>query len=101
MKTFHTVFTVVLGIALFISLVFGQKTRRELQQQLHTLTDANRILRQTLGDMTLAITEKDKEISRLYSPCNPQELGRRKSQALPPSRTTPADHSNIGQIGAE
>jgi len=51
--------------------------------------------------MTLAITEKDKEISRLYSPCNPQELGRRKSQALPPSRTTPAEHSNIGQIGAE
>jgi len=47
MKTFHTALTVVLGIALLISLVLGQKTRRELQQQLHTLTDANGILRQT------------------------------------------------------
>jgi hypothetical protein len=77
MDRLHTILTVILGLALIVSLALWRKTHRELQQQLHTVTDANGVLRETLGDLTVAITDKDKQIDRLLrSSCDTQEEGR-------------------------
>jgi hypothetical protein len=82
MHRIHTLLTVILGLALILSLVVLRKSQRELQQQLHTVTDANGALRETLGEMTVAITKKDEEIDRLQLSC-------RARQELPDSRSVP------------
>jgi hypothetical protein len=86
MRRTHTILTVLLGLALVLSLVVSRKTQRELQQQLHTVTDANGVLRETLGNLTVAITQKDEEIDRLHSSCSTQDQGRSDSRPIPPSR---------------
>jgi hypothetical protein len=56
------------------------KTRGDLQaasRELLAVTTANDSLRKTLGDMTVAITAKDKEIDRLaHAGCDGQEKAR-------------------------
>jgi hypothetical protein len=96
MHRIHTVLTVFLGLALALSLTTLRKTQRELQQQLHIVTDANGVLRETLGNLTVAITQKDEEIDRLHSSCGTQEEGRSNSRPILPSRKRgPARPSNI------
>jgi hypothetical protein len=59
----------LVGLALIFSLgAVCWKTRGDLQaarRELLALTTANDLLRKTLGDMTVAIAAKDKEIDRL------------------------------------
>jgi hypothetical protein len=54
---------------LSVSTVAWWKNRQELQ----AIAAANDSLRKTLGDLTHAITEKDREIDRLARPCNSDE----------------------------
>lgn len=68
------------GSALVFSLAFAWNARRELQvvrRELLALTTANEFLKSTLGEMTVAITTKDREIDRLqHSGCEGQEKAR-------------------------
>lgn len=58
---FHKGLVVFLSLALSFSVTTWFRTRHELR----TLTVANNFLRKTLGDLAVAIAEKDKEIDRL------------------------------------
>jgi len=61
---------VVLSVGLCVSLTSWLSFRRELR----VVTRANEYLRKTLGDMTIAIVQKDREIDRLeQAPCNSQQ----------------------------
>jgi hypothetical protein len=51
----------VLGTALMLSMMSAWRDRQELQK----VTAANDFLRKSLGEMTIAITAKEKEIDRL------------------------------------
>ena len=70
-----------------------------MRQEILVLSDANGILRQTLGELTTAITAKEKQIDSLsQSPCGRSEPVRpqRRPQLPAPSART----SGAGQIGA-
>lgn len=77
-------------ISLTVSLNASLRKQRDLTRELHELTDANQVLRRTLGDMTVAVTDKEKQIDRmLESSCQvPQgqhedfRSQRRKLEAL-------------------
>jgi hypothetical protein len=57
-----------MGTALILSIISGWRDRQELEK----VTAANDFLRKSLGDMTVALTAKDKEIDRLEQrPCPP------------------------------
>jgi peptidoglycan hydrolase CwlO-like protein len=73
MKRLHTILTVLLALALIVSLVLRRNAQRDLQQELHTLRDANGTLRQALGDLTVSISQKDQQIDELQSSCQAQE----------------------------
>ena len=69
---FRIVLILIGGLTLFLLLASSWRDRQELQ----TVTAANDFLRKSLGDMTLAITAKDKEIDRLeQSACPPAVPG--------------------------
>jgi hypothetical protein len=76
--------TLAAGLALLASLAVWWQARRELdavRRELQAVTAANLFLKKTLGDMTIAITAKDKETDRLgHSPCNGQEKARPDSE---------------------
>ena len=57
--------TIALSIALLLSLATSWKVQRDVDRELRIITGANELLRKTLGDLTVAITEKNKEIERL------------------------------------
>jgi hypothetical protein len=58
------------GTALILSLMSSWKDRQELVK----VTAANTTLRNSLGEMTIALTAKDREIDRLQqAPCPGQE----------------------------
>lgn len=91
-------FVVVLGcLALLASLGLAWNAVRELESQrreLLKLTDANEFLKKTLGDMTIALAAKDKEIDRLqHSACAGQE----KAPPLPvkPNRNKVSDSHGV------
>jgi hypothetical protein len=69
--------SLVVGLALLASLALWWQARRELdkvRRELQAVTEANLFLKKTLGDMTIAITGKDREIDRLeHAPCHGQE----------------------------
>jgi len=63
----------ILGVALSVSAGFWWSYRREL----HIVNGANDSLRKTLGELTIAITDKDKQIDKLLqSPCASPEQSR-------------------------
>jgi hypothetical protein len=76
-----------MGTALLLSIISAVRDRQELQR----VTEANDILRKTLGEMTVAITDKDKQIDELEkaacppapaaSPNRPGERANGKSPA--------------------
>jgi hypothetical protein len=56
--------------ALLLALSVGFNTYSKVRAELQSATESNRFLRKTIGDMTVAMTEKDKEIDRLSGvPC--------------------------------
>jgi hypothetical protein len=58
------------SLALSLSVAAWLRSRRELRAE----TDANVSLRKTLGEMTIAIAGKDREIDRIaQSPCDAKE----------------------------
>ena len=69
-----------LGLAVIFSLAACLKARRELQvgrRELLAVTTANEFLKKTLGEMTIAVTAKEKEIDRLeHAGCYGQETAR-------------------------
>jgi hypothetical protein len=85
------------GLVLLASLAVWWHTRRELavvRRELQTVSAANLFLKKTLGDMTIAITAKDREIDRLErAPCNGQDT-------RPSSGRGTARRSPVPPIGA-
>ena len=73
MRRLHTILTLLLALGLLVSLALWQNSRRELQRQLHTVTDANDALRESLGELTREITKKEREIDQLESGCSVHE----------------------------
>ena len=64
---FYKGLIVVFTLALSFSMATWLKDRQELQ----AMTVANAFLRKTLGELTIAIAEKDKELDRLAGlPCD-------------------------------
>jgi hypothetical protein len=75
------------GLTLFFALALGLSVATWLsaRQKLQAVTVANTSLRKTLGEMAVAIAEKDREIDRLAAPpCNSG-----KSQVGPGSAAAP------------
>ena len=73
MRRVHTIVTALLAAGLILTLVLWQVSRREFQRQLHTITDANDALRESLGDLTREITKKERQIDQLQTPCRADE----------------------------
>ena len=69
MRRLHRIVTLLLAGGLILTIMLWQASRRELQRQLHTITDANDALRESLGDLTREITKKEHEIDQLQTPC--------------------------------
>lgn len=65
MRRLYVVFTIVVLLVLTVSLIEQKMTMRRLERQIRVLEDANNELRQTLGELTIAITKKEKEIDDL------------------------------------
>jgi hypothetical protein len=95
MRLVHTLLTVILGLALIVSLVVLRRSQRELQLQLHTVTAANSALRETLGELTVAITKKEQEIDRLQSSCRADQ-----QPSIPPNAGPEKPSQHTGSIGA-
>lgn len=80
MRPFYKSPGVMGSLALALSLAFSWNARRELQSargELLAVTNANEFLKKTLGDLTIAITAKDREIDRLqHSACSAPPLNR-------------------------
>jgi hypothetical protein len=90
MRRLHAILTLILAVivaAMVVSLVGSRRAQRELRQQLQTLTDANKVLRESLGELTTAITQKEKQIDDL------QQSGRSglPSTPAPQKKKTSAD----------
>jgi hypothetical protein len=70
MKKLHVPFTIILALALLASIVGWRVRDLQLERQIQTLTDANNVLRQTLGELTIEITKKEREIDELRANSN-------------------------------
>jgi hypothetical protein len=68
----HVILTIIFFLALVGSLTVSRRTRQNQQQEIDQITDANNSLRKTLGDLTIAITQREREIDRLI-PCEAPE----------------------------
>ena len=81
---FYTGLTLFFALTLSLAVATWLRARQELQ----AVTVANTSLRKTLGEMAVAIAEKDREIDRLAAPpCNAGE----RPQAGPGSASPRAD----------
>lgn len=68
-------------LALMLSLINWWQTRRELQ----AVTEANEVLRKTLGQMTVGMADKDRQIDQLInSPCGLPETAPNTASPVPP-----------------
>jgi hypothetical protein len=70
MRTFTRVLTLAGALAILASLAIlwnGRRQLRSVEHELQVVTGANEFLKKTLGDMTVAIASKDKEINRLQN----------------------------------
>jgi hypothetical protein len=76
-RKIHWQITLAAGLPVLFGLAVSWRESRELQgvrTELTSVTRANEFLKKTLGEMTIAITAKDKEIDRLRSSaCQNQE----------------------------
>jgi hypothetical protein len=80
MRALRIVLILVFGSALILSMISAYRDRLELQK----ITAANDFLRKQLGEMTIALTSKEKEIDRLEQsqclPARPPEGGRKAAR---------------------
>jgi hypothetical protein len=77
---FYRAVMVLLSLALCVFVVTWFKTRQELR----AVTAANETLRKSLGDMTIAIVEKDRVIARWeQSSCGAEEKSQAGSGSAP------------------
>ena len=81
MRALRIVLILVFGSALILAMISAYRDRLELQK----ITAANDFLRKQLGEMTIELTSKEKEIDRLEQsqcpPARPPE-GERKGARL-------------------
>jgi hypothetical protein len=76
---FYRALMLFLGLAVILAVGTWWRARQELR----IVTEANASVRKTLGDLTVAITEKDREIDRLTrSPCNTGETSQLRSRPV-------------------
>lgn len=68
MRRLHTILTVVLSAALIVSVAGWLRTNRQLRQQIQEIEDANHHLKEALGDLTVAIAQKEKQIDEMQQP---------------------------------
>jgi hypothetical protein len=84
------------GGALIVCLAIfwrAQLDMGHIKQELHEITDANKVLKTHLGELTLAITQREAEIDRLRSlPCEIPQRDKRDSK--PPPRFVTAVEPN-------
>jgi hypothetical protein len=84
----------IAGLSLIFYVVTSLRANSELRtvrRELLSVTKANELLKKTLGDMTVAITAKDREIDRLRdSGCDGQERTR-------PGNTIQRDRRRLSQ----
>jgi hypothetical protein len=83
------------ALVLLVSVGFTLDSRRDLQrarQELQSLSAANQFLRKTLGDMTVALSSKDKQIDRLRQ----GDCGGQAPPAAPPRRNAPPRQTHSG-----
>ena len=86
--------TAALSIALILSLATSWKIQRDTQRELRVVIGANELLRKTLGEMTIAVTEKDKQIDRLSgSSCDGNNKGRPSIAPGPSGKKDKTDKS--------
>lgn len=71
MKRLHTIMTVILSAALIVSVAGWLRTNRELRRQIEEIEDANNHLKEALGDLTIAIAQKEKQIDAMQQPVHP------------------------------
>jgi hypothetical protein len=77
-------------LALLIALGAGLVTWLNQREMLHETMTANDYLRKTLGEMSMAITEKDRELDRLSQHrCQSHDGGPAGSGAGPGRRAAP------------
>jgi hypothetical protein len=86
------------GLALVLSIAVGWKSRLELQsarREIVVVTRANEFLKKTLGDMTVAVTARAREIDRLQrSGCDWQE--KVPSVPIKPQRNKVSESDAVG-----
>jgi len=88
-RKLHQGLILIVGLALILALILPWAARwkamRDLQavrQELLAVTTANEFLKTTLGEMTIAMTAKEKEIDRLeHAACGGQ--GKKQPPARP------------------
>lgn len=87
--------TIGLSIALIVSLATSWKVQKDMQHELRIITGANGLLRKTLGELTIALTEKDKQIERLgNSSCDGDNQKRPFVPSVPSGTKDKADTSS-------
>jgi hypothetical protein len=86
--------TLILTIALIALLMFWRRKDLNLEQQLRAVNDANAVLKNTLGELTMAITKKEKEIDDLHLLCATREV-------QPNSRSIPSPEHEKRSYTAE
>jgi hypothetical protein len=75
MRWVHALLTVILGLALVAVIYRSEKKQQSSAQELLELKDANDVLRKTLGEMTVEMTKKEKQIDELnHSTCREPAL---------------------------
>jgi len=75
-RRLHKGIILILGLALIACLAVFWKARRDLQaarQELQEVRMANEFLKMTLGDMTVAMTAKDRAIDLERARCEEQK----------------------------
>jgi hypothetical protein len=65
MRWVHAVLAVILGLTLAAIIIRSEKKQQSSAHELLELKVANGVLRKTLGEMTVEMTKKDKQIDEL------------------------------------
>ena len=100
MQRVHIILTVILALSLIASLLFRRSTQRDFQQELHALRDANGVLRQTLGDLTVSISQKDQQIDHLQTSCEAKDKEPDSLQIPLPQQPKPLRPPDAAPFGA-
>src|SRR5262245_31525057 len=100
MQRLHAILTALLVIALIVTLAVWRHSQQTLQQQLQRISKANGVLRQSLGDLTLELTKKERQIDQMQTSCpvSPNEPG--SLQAPIPRQPVQSKPANVSSLSA-